>query len=440
MTAHSARRDPMSKGLAVLNRIASMPVLDRLNLRGPSESVAYHGARVGFRTAAAVSRGFKRMPGRGTAVRPAPVSATGVFDLTPTEDQQMMVAVVSDFAADVVRPAVEKAEEVLETPTELFAQAYELGLTLTGLPEELGGLDAERSATTGALVAEALGRGDMGIAAALLAPGSVATAIALWGDSAQQATYVPAFTGSDVPTAALAVAEPHPLFDPFALRTTARKVPGGYVLDGVKSGVIRGTSAELFVVAARLDDGRPGLFVLESNTAGLAIEVDSSMGLRSAALSRLVLDGVSVAPEALLPESVDGYADSVRLARIAWSSLSLGAMRAVLDYVTPYVKERKAFGEPVAYRQSVAFTVADMAIELEGARLATLRAASRADLGKSFARESALARRLCSEYGMKAGTDGVQLLGGHGFTKEHPVERWYRDLRAVGVMEGGLLV
>jgi alkylation response protein AidB-like acyl-CoA dehydrogenase len=373
-------------------------------------------------------------------VRPSAAPGSGVFDLTPTEDQQMMVDLVGQFATEVVRPAVEKAEAANETPADVIVQAGELGLTLTGLPEELGGLAAERSATTGALVAEALGKGDMGIAAALLAPGAVATAIGLWGDSAQQATYLPAFTGADVPAAALAVAEPHALFDPTALRTTARKLPGGFVLDGVKSGVIRGSAAELFVVAARLDDGRHGLFVLESSTPGLVLETDPSMGLRGASLSRLVLDGVTVGPEALLAESVDGYADSVRLARVAWSSLALGTMRAVLDYVTPYVKERKAFGEPVAHRQGVAFMVADMAIELEGARLTTLRAASRADLGKPFAREAALSRRLCSEYGMKIGTDGVQLLGGHGFTKEHPVERWYRDLRAVGVMEGGLLV
>ena len=105
----------------------------------------------------------------------------------------------------------------------------------------------------------------------------------------------------------------------------------------------------------------------------------------------------------------------------------------------PYVKERQAFGEPIAHRQSVAFLVANIGIELEGMRLATYRAASRAEQGKDFAREVALARRLCAEHGMRIGTDGVQLLGGHGFVKEHPVERWYRDLRAIGVMEGGVL-
>ncbi len=112
----------------------------------------------------------------------------------------------------------------------------------------------------------------------------------------------------------------------------------------------------------------------------------------------------------------------------------------MLDYVSDYVKTRTAFGEPIAHRQAVAFMVADIAIELEGMRLTTLKAASRAEQGIDYAREVALARRLTAEYGMKIGTDGVQLLGGHGFVKEHPVERWYRDLRAIGLMEGAVLV
>ena len=126
----------------------------------------------------------------------------------------------------------------------------------------------------------------------------------------------------------------------------------------------------------------------------------------------------------------------MRLSRLAWCALSLGTAQAVLDYVIPYVNEREAFGEPISHRQSVAFMVANIGIELNGMRLVTYRAASRAAQGKSFAREVALARRLCAEKGMQIGNDGVQLLGGHGFVKEHPVERWYRDLRAIGLMEG----
>ena len=112
----------------------------------------------------------------------------------------------------------------------------------------------------------------------------------------------------------------------------------------------------------------------------------------------------------------------------------------MLDYVKDYVNGREAFGEPISHRQSVAFMVADMAIEVQAMRLLTWKAASRATRGQDFAREVGLARQLCTEKGMRIGLDGVQLLGGHGFVKEHPVERWYRDLRAVGVMEGAVLV
>jgi alkylation response protein AidB-like acyl-CoA dehydrogenase len=134
------------------------------------------------------------------------------------------------------------------------------------------------------------------------------------------------------------------------------------------------------------------------------------------------------------------FKQCVQLARLGWCALAVGTAQAVLDYVIPYVSERQAFGEPIANRQAVSFTVANIAIELDGMRLATYRAASRADQGKPFGREVALARRLCAERGMQIGSDGVQLLGGHGYVKEHPVERWYRDLRAAGVMEGALLV
>ncbi|MDO9379959.1 MAG: acyl-CoA dehydrogenase family protein [Nocardioidaceae bacterium] len=435
------RRDAMGLGLAAMNKLAGLPVLDRLGLRAVTEQAVYHGAKAGFQTAGAVSRRFPRRRATGGVVRHSPAQRSGVFDLTPTEDQQMMVDVVGEFAAEVLRPAAEKADDACEAPADLLARTADLGLTLVGVPEDLGGLSAERSATTGVLVGEALAHGDMGLAVACLAPHAVATALASWGTADQQATYLGAFTGEDVPAAALAVAEPHAFFDPFALRTTATRSAAGFRLDGVKAAVVRGPECELFVVAAHLEGSGPALFLLESGTPGIVVEAEPSMGVRAAGLSRLVLDGVEVPWDALLGDGDAAvYADCVRRARIAWCSLALGTGRAVLDYVVPYVKERKAFGEPVAHRQSVAFMVANIGIELEGMRLTTLRAASRADQGLDFARETAVARRLCSEHGMRIGTDGVQLLGGHGFVKEHPVERWYRDLRAIGVMEGGLLV
>jgi alkylation response protein AidB-like acyl-CoA dehydrogenase len=134
------------------------------------------------------------------------------------------------------------------------------------------------------------------------------------------------------------------------------------------------------------------------------------------------------------------FSECVQLGRLGWCSLAVGTAQAVLDYVIPYVKDRVAFGEPISNRQAVAFDVANIAIELDGMRLATYRAAGLVDQGRPFAREVALARRLCGEHGMSIGSDGVQLLGGHGYVKEHPVERWYRDLRAAGLMEGALVV
>jgi alkylation response protein AidB-like acyl-CoA dehydrogenase len=199
-----------------------------------------------------------------------------------------------------------------------------------------------------------------------------------------------------------------------------------------------GADAELFVVGALLD-GQPRMFLLESGTNGVLVEAEPSMGLRAASLSRLLLHDVRVPGGALLG-TADDYRECVRLSRLAWCALSLGTAQAVLDYVVPYVNERVAFGEPVSHRQGVAFMVANIGIELAGMRLVTYRAASRAAQGRSFAREVALARRLCTDHGMQIGSDGVQLLGGHGFVKEHPVERWYRDLRAIGVIDGGVLV
>ena len=165
------------------------------------------------------------------------------------------------------------------------------------------------------------------------------------------------------------------------------------------------------------------------------------MGVRAAGLGRVILKDARVSDLALLGDSADtAYAECVRLSRLGWCALAIGTGQAVLDYVIPYVNERQAFGEPVSNRQSVAFMVANIAIELQAMRLVTYKAASRAAQGRPFEREVALARRLCAERGMQIGNDGVQLLGGHGFVKEHPVERWYRDLRAIGVMEGGVLV
>ncbi len=436
--AATEKADPIGLAVAALNRLAQSPALDRLGIRKQAERAVYNATKSGFRTVGAVSRQFQRTGKPSAGSRVPAAKATGVFDLTPTEDEQMLVDVVKEYAAEVVRPVAAEADDHCEAPQKVLEAGNEIGLPLLGVAEELGGIATERSAVAGTLVAEALAHGDMGLAVATLAPGAVATALSLWGTDEQQQTYLPAFAGEDVPAAALALAEPWVLFDAMNPATTAVRRGDGFVLNGTKSGVPRGKDAELFVVGAMLD-GEARLFVVESSTPGITIAADPSMGVRAAGISRLTLEDVEVGSIALLGDAAS-YADAVRLSRLGWCALALGTAQAVLDYVIPYVNERTAFGEPISNRQAVAFMVANIAIELQGMRLVTYKAASRAAQGKSFDREVALARRLCAERGMQIGLDGVQLLGGHGFVKEHPVERWYRDLRAIAVMEGGVMV
>ena len=435
--------NPAERGIGLALRavrtVSETELLDRLGIRRQTERALYRTTRDGFRAISAAERTFKAVTPRSKPARSA--AARGdLFDLNPTDEQQMLTEAFGEFARDRLRPAAAKADTDCAAPPELLAQAEELGLATLGIPEELGGVLAERSAVTTVLAAEALAHGDMGLAVAALAPAGVATALGLWGDADQQSTYLPAFAGESVPTAALAMLEPRAAFDPFSLETTATRDGGGYVLTGTKSLVPRGADAELLIVAARLAGGAPALFVVETASTEVEARPAPAMGIRAAATADLRFDRAHVPATALIAEGDPAaYAECVRRSRLAWCALAVGTSRAVRDYVIPYVNERKTFGEPISHRQAVAFMVADVAIELEAMRLVTLRAAARADAGEDFARETALARTLCAEKGMKIGSDGVGLLGGHGYVKEHPVERWYRDLRAVGLMEGALL-
>ena len=442
---HRHKRSAIDIGLALLTPLVGSEFLDRHGLRGTMNRGLKYGARGVFSAAGASTRQFKKMQGFGKAPTRLAPSTADYFDLTPDDDQKMIVETVREFAGEILRPAARDADDAAAYPSDLITRAAELGITAIKVPEDFDGIAEQRTTVTNALVAEALGYGDMGLALPILAPGGVASALTHWGSAGQQATYLAAFAGDNVPQACVAIAEPHPLFDPTMLKTIAVRTPSGYRLDGVKSLVPAAADAELFVVAAQLN-GKPALFIVESNTAGLTVKADRSMGLRAAALGRIELDKVSVPLCARLGEDADeadhdrNYSQAIALSRLGWSALAVGTCHAVLDYVIPYAKEREAFGEPIARRQAVAFMCANIAIELDGLRLITWRGAARADRGLPFAREAALAKRLGADKAMQIGLDGVQLLGGHGYTKEHPVERWYRDLRAIGVAEGVVLL
>src|ERR1700733_9074365 len=436
------KRTVIDVAMALLAPVVGQDFLDKYHLRDPLNRGLRYGTKAMFSTAGATSRQFKRVQNLRSGPTRLKSSGKDYFDLTPDDDQKLIVETLDEFAEEVLRPAAHDADEAATYPPNLIAKAAELGITSINIPEDFDGIATHRSSVTNVLVAEALAYGDMGLALPILAPGGVASALTHWGSADQQATYLKEFAGDNVPQACVAIAEPQPLFDPTALKTIAVRTPSGYRLDGVKSLIPAAANAELFVVAAQLN-GKPALFIVESSSTGLTVKADPSMGLRAAALGRVELDSVSVPVSARLGEddaSDADYSEAIALSRLGWAALAVGTSHAVLDYVIPYVKEREAFGEPIAHRQSVAFMCANIAIELDGLRLITWRGAARAEQGLSFCREAALAKRLGADKGMQIGLDGVQLLGGHGFTKEHPVERWYRDLRVLGVAEGVVVI
>ncbi len=428
-------------------RFGGSRLAERLHMQRPMQRFLFHGTRASVQAFVAGSAFARRQAAREPK-RLAPSKSGGLFDLTPTEDQAMMRDAMRRFADEVMRPLARRADDAASPPPEFLEQGHALGLAGLAIPEALGGGATERSSVTNAIIAEELARGDMGLAVALLAPLAVVHAVVAWGTAEQQAHYLPAFLGDRFVPAALAVLEPRPLSDPMRPRLGAVRADGGqWALWGEKSLVPLAVRAELFVVAADVRGLGTRLFVVERGAPGLRVEPEPAMGLRSAELGHLRFDDVRVPEDAMLG-AIEGDGSEplgalVDRARIAWGAMAVGTAQAVLDYVIPYCNERKAFGEPISNRQAVAFLVADIAIELEGMRLLVQRAASRMDQdglsAPAIARAAALARLQCATKGVKIGSDGVQLLGGHGFIKEHPVERWYRDLRAIGVFEGALM-
>ena len=366
-------------------------------------------------------------------------NAEKLFDLTPTDEQQMTREVVRRFAREEMAAAARASDEAGALPDGFLLKTVDLGLNFMPIPESLGGVGAGRSPISNVLTMEDLACGDMSMAIAALAPLSVINCIMDFGTPAQQERVSQTLATAGFAPAALALMEPGIGFDARQLKTTAtRRDDGGYVLNGTKSMVAFGPDAKVLVVFADTGEGVTQGFVLAGDTAGISFAKEDYMGLRPLPLYAMTLDAVAVPATAKLRDDFD-IGRLISLTKIAVAALAVGTCQAVLDYVVPYVNERVAFGEPISNRQAVAFMVADMATEIEGMRLMVYRAASQAEQGLDFTRAAFLAHRNSVKYGMKIGTDGVQLLGGHGFTREHPVELWYRNLRALAILDGMLL-
>jgi len=357
-----------------------------------------------------------------------------VIDFELDEEQQLISETVTRFAADQIRPAARDADEACKVPQSLVDAAWELGFIQGSIPEAYGGYgSSDPSAVTGAVVAEGLAEGDLAIALHVLSPRLIVDAVLRLGSEEQKQQILPAYVGDRFVPGSAAVMEPRMGFHILSMKTTARHDAGDYVLDGQKCMVPLAAEAPNILVYASTSDGI-GAFLVPTGTPGLTIgEREKSLGLHALATYEITLSGCRVPASARLGGDATGM---LRRARVAQSAMAVGVAKASLDYAIGYAKDRDAFGVKIAQKQAIAFMLADMAIETEAARLLNWEAAWNLDQSGDASREVALAHRYCADMVMKVTDNGLQVLGGHGFIRDHPVEQWVRNGRGFSIFEG----
>lgn len=355
----------------------------------------------------------------------------------PDEEQQMLVEAVHRYAANDLRPAAHEADESGELPSELVAKGWELGLLQASIPEQYGGF-GERSAVTGALAAEELAWGDLAAAIAVMSPGAYLLPVLLGGNQEQQQALIQPVVEGDWQPLAAALVEPDYDFYPAQMRTTASASNGDYLLQGHKALVPFADSAENLLVFAQLD-GQPAAFVVPRSSPGLVVgEREKLLGLHALPTFGIELQDLKVPASARL-EQLD-FAQALAAYQVGMAALALGVSRAAYEYSLEYAKEREAFGGPIAQKQAIAFMLAEMATEIDGTRLMTWEAAWEIDQGRPAAHAAYLALTGAADTAMMVTDRAVQILGGHGYIREHPVERWMRDARGIPTFTGLAMV
>jgi acyl-CoA dehydrogenase len=364
-----------------------------------------------------------------------------MISFTPNEEQQMLVDAVRRFAEREIRTVYRDCEEEGHIPQDFVDKGWELGLVPAGIPEEFDGFAEEHSAVTGVLFSEELAWGDLSIALHLMAPGLVAYPILICGTQGQKEAFLPDFCDDAYPRATAALIEPTIQFDPQALKTTAVLEGDQYVLNGQKAYVPLAADADLFLIYAA-EEGTTQGFLVEKGTPGLEVgQREKNMGIKALATYGLTLVDCRV-PRANRLGGPDGC-DMTKLltySRVAIAAMAVGVARAAYEYALEYAKEREAFGEPIASRQAIAFMLAEMAVDIDAARLMVWEAAWLLDKGKEATREAFLAKMFADDMVMRVTDGGVQILGGYGYIREYPVELWLRNGRGFATFHGLAMV
>jgi acyl-CoA dehydrogenase len=364
-----------------------------------------------------------------------------VISFSPSEEQQMMINLVKQFAVDEMRKVYRQADESGQIPPNIIDTAWEMGFISSCIPSEHGGLGEEGSAVTGALIAEELAWGDLSMAMQILAPYLTVYPLVEAGTAQQKQAFLPAYCGAGFQTGTAALIEPRFDHDPYALVTTASRQNGNYVLNGKKCFVPLAPEANLFVVYAA-EDGGTQAFIVEKGTPGLEIsEREKNMGIKALPTYEITLNQCRIPAANRLGGPQGCYFNRLlNRSRVALAAMAVGVAKAAFEYARDYAKTRIAFGEPIASRQAIAFMLAEMLIEIDATRFMNWEAAWKIDRKEDATKEASLAKTYADDMALNVADRAVQILGGHGYVREHPVELYLRNARGFAIFDGMAMV
>ncbi len=364
-----------------------------------------------------------------------------MYSFEPSEEQKMLIDVINRYASSDLRVKAHDADEESHLPFDLLEKGWELGFLQASIPEEYDGF-GERSAVTGVLAAEEMAWGDLAGALAVMAPGLFAVPILLVGSEEQKQEHIPEVIEAEWAPYTAALIEPRYDFDPNDLHTIATEDSGDYIINGEKVYVPyaaeASAEAKAMIVYARLGDKTQG-FIVPPESEGLNIgERQKLMGIDALPVYKVSLNDVRVSKSNRLGGSEGhDFAPVLDASRVALAAMAVGLSRAAFEYSRDYAKEREVFGVKVAQKQAIAFMLAEMATEIEAIRLLTWEAAWMLDNDKEGASKHAyLAHIGASDMAMMVTDRAVQILGGHGYIREHPVELWMRNGRGIAAFTG----
>ena len=359
-----------------------------------------------------------------------------MLDFRPDEEQKMLTDTIARFARERVRKVYRDAEEEGEVPEALVQAGWEIGLLPTAIPEAYGGF-GEYSSVTGALAIEEMAWGDLAVTLAVMTPNLVAIPVMLCGTEAQRAAYLPQFCEETPPRVSAALIEPVVQFSPYRLKTTAARQGDEYVLQGSKTFVPLADEADVILVYAN-EGGQTQAFLVPAGTPGLTVgKRDKLMGVKALTTNAVTLADCRVPAENKLGgEAGVDFSLLLNHSRVALGAAAVGVARAGFEYARDYAKQRVQFGEPIAHRQSIAFMLADMATEVDEARLLVWEVAWLLDQGKDATREATIMKQQIDRMAVQVGDRALQVLGGYGYIREYPVELWLRNARGFASFDG----